>query len=624
MDFKIKIGTQVDVSDIKKQIENAKFDVKFKISGDSLNNLKNNISNTQKNVRDLTTDFNVLEKTISTTLIKNQGMLSKELINDYKELEKAIGSVSNKNSLNLSYLKEQEKLLDSTAKSQIANYREQEKAKAKVNADAVKVQQQEENSIKIKQQQKLLINQINSYLQTNTRLSGESAQAFKNIISEAEVSKDLKSLQNLGREFRILKSDISIAGQGGMTLFDDIKTKFSKFTSWFAVSNVVMQSISAVKNAFTEIIALDDAMVELRKVTEATNTEFDAFYYKSNDIAKALGNTTAAVIQTAASYSQLGYSLNDAITLTTTSSIFKTISPEMKSVEEATEGLISILKAFKIEADDALDGVVSKVNIVGNNFAVTNSDIVTALEGSAASLQVANNSLEESIALITAGTEITRDSSRMGNALRTISMRIRGLDEETGEAVDSLKQIDSIITNLTGKQISLFTDDSKTTYRSTYEILKDISKVWNTISDKNQADLLETLAGKNRANELAAVLSNWSTAEGVIEKTASSAGSAMSEFGKASDSISFKLNRLSETMTGFWQNLMSSDAIKVGVDSLTGLLSILEKLSGSLGSLGTIGTVAGAIFGATGKGWRNDSIKIYTITVSDIVCPYRA
>ncbi len=62
---------------------------------------------------------------------------------------------------------------------------------------------------------------------------------------------------------------------------------------------------------------------------------------------------------------------------------------------------------------------MSKVNTVGNNFALTNDDIMTALEVSASSMSVANNSLEETIALITAANEVVQNPSKVGNGLRT-------------------------------------------------------------------------------------------------------------------------------------------------------------------------------------------------------------
>ena len=74
-------------------------------------------------------------------------------------------------------------------------------------------------------------------------------------------------------------------------------------------------------------------------------------------------------------------------------------------MEEATDGLVSVLKAFSKDktVENSLDGIISKVNAVGNNFAVTNSMIVESLKRDSAPLAVANNTMEEAIALATAG-----------------------------------------------------------------------------------------------------------------------------------------------------------------------------------------------------------------------------
>ena len=38
------------------------------------------------------------------------------------------------------------------------------------------------------------------------------------------------------------------------------------------------------------------------------------------------------------------------------------------------------------------------------------------------------------------------------------------------------------------------------TYKSTYDVLKDIAKVWDKLTDKQRAGTLENLFGKRQAN----------------------------------------------------------------------------------------------------------------------------
>ena len=77
-------------------------------------------------------------------------------------------------------------------------------------------------------------------------------------------------------------------------------------------------------------------------------------------------------------------------------------------------------------------------------------------------------------------------------------MRIRGYDEETEELSDDLTQITGKVADLTRtannpRGVSLFEPGDPNTYRSTYDILRDISKIWDDLTDKNQAKLLELL-----------------------------------------------------------------------------------------------------------------------------------
>lgn len=114
----------------------------------------------------------------------------------------------------------------------------------------------------------------------------------------------------------------------------------------------------------------------------------------------------------------------------------------------------------------------------------------------------ANNTLDETIALGTAATEITRDAASVGNAMKTISMRIRGYDETTNEYVGGVEVLDGAIANLTKTAkngfsgVSLFADKAKTEFKSTTQIMRDIAEIYNDLDDKTQARLLEKLAGE--------------------------------------------------------------------------------------------------------------------------------
>lgn len=79
-------------------------------------------------------------------------------------------------------------------------------------------------------------------------------------------------------------------------------------------------------------------------------------------------------------------------------------------------------------------------------------------------------------------------------------MRVRGYDEETEQYIGGTEELSGAIADLTKTAshplgISLFTDSAKTEYKSTTQLLRDISAIYNELTDKQQAGLLEKLAG---------------------------------------------------------------------------------------------------------------------------------
>ena len=350
----------------------------------------------------------------------------------------------------------------------------------------------------------ILKGKMETWLNKNTKAAGTYGNTVRNLISElnglASQGKVTKiEVKRISDAFKEVDAAASAAGMKGRSFFQSILGAAKSLTRYFGVSTFIYRTFAAVKEGITNIVDLDTALVDLRKTTDGTVEQLNNFYYSANETAKNLGVTTKEVIQATAEWSRLGYSLKDAEIMAEVSAKFKAISPGV-DMEKAQDGLVSAMKAFNIEADEALDGIASKINAIGNSQAVSNADVIEFLTRSSSAMKEANNTLEETIALGTAATEITRDAASVGNALKTVSMRIRGYDEETEEYVGNLEELSGDIADLTKSTehplgVSLFTDSSKTEYKSTAQLLRDISQIYDELSDKQQAGLLEKLAG---------------------------------------------------------------------------------------------------------------------------------
>ena len=222
-----------------------------------------------------------------------------------------------------------------------------------------------------------------------------------------------------------------------------------------------------------------------------------------------------------------------------------------------------------------------------------------ALQRSANSLNAAGSSLDESIALIAAANTTAQNPESVGNALKVVSARIRGAKselEEMGEETDTLAESTSKLRDeliaLTG--VDIMQADGQT-FKTPYEIFKSLSEVWDKLSDVSQANVLELIAGKLRANVVAGLINNFDIAEEALKTSSEgSDGSALEENAKMLDSIQGKLNQLKATAQETANTILSSDLVKNILDFLTIVLGHINKIIDRVGVLPTIiGTALG-------------------------------
>lgn len=183
-------------------------------------------------------------------------------------------------------------------------------------------------------------------------------------------------------------------------------------------------------------------------------------------------------------------------------------------------------------------------------------------------------------------------------------MRIRGAKaelEEAGletelmaESTATLRKEISALTNTDGTGgFDIMIDDKN--FKSTYDIILGIGKVWQDISDIDQAALLELLAGKRQGNVLAATLTNLDDLQAALQTSQNSAGSAIAEHEIWLDSIEAKTNQFKAAFESLSSTIVSDDFLKTLYDSGTSLLQVTESLIESCGGFGntlmTLGTI---------------------------------
>lgn len=296
--------------------------------------------------------------------------------------------------------------------------------------------------------------QLRAETQVNNLLSGK----YKDKVDSEQLSNLLTRLKNLdvqtanfkGRAKEItdqinkLGSEARNASAQTAGLGDKLKQTFNNMLIYSGVGSIFYGAINAFKSGVQHIFDIDAAMTDLRKVTDETTLTYNRFLVTANETANAIGGVTVDVVKSTTEWARLGYTIQQAQSLAKQTLVYQNVG-DIKSAEDASKSLISTIKGFGIEVDNEgknITKIVDIYNEVGNKFAISSAGIGEALRRSAASLSEAGNSIEQSVALATAANSTIQDPARVGQMLKTVSMRLRGVSDEGEDLTDLIPSME--------------------------------------------------------------------------------------------------------------------------------------------------------------------------------------
>lgn len=458
------------------------------------------------------------------------------------------------------------------------------------------------------------LNKIHKLLNENSKMSAEAKAKIKAYYAEIESGNPSMSLDKIhGEILKIYNAEVE-AGRAGRTLWDTLKNSgFHQIAAQMAGMVGVYDVINLGKEGLSVVRELNTALTEMRKVSDESLQSLKNYQNTTFDTADAVGTTAKQIQNSTADWMRLGESMNQAAESAKDANVLLNVS-EFEGIDEATESLVSMSQAYKNL--DKMD-IIDVLNNIGNNYSISTDGLATALKDSASALVTANNDLNEAVSLTTAGNAITQDPSKVGAGLRTISLRLVGTEEAKQELSDLGEETDGMITTVSklrdtimdatkaassdGKGFDIL--DSNGNYKSTYEIMQGLADLYDNIVKKdkelgtNNLDLLlETIAGKNRANIAASILQNGDMLRSVYEDAQNSEGSAEKELNSYLDSIDGKMAQLENRAQEFWFKVIDSETIKNGIDLLSTLLKGATDFVDTVGLLPTILTGVAAAF----------------------------
>lgn len=326
-----------------------------------------------------------------------------------------------------------------------------------------------------------------------------------------------------------------------------------------------------------EIIApIDEQMINLEKVLEANDAQWDKFSTNMFDYASNLGVTTDMYLEAVERWGTAGFDLQQSKELADASTLGSFVGNVGGA--EMVDFMSVPLVAYKDTALEVGD-ILNAMNEVANQNAIEMEHLGEAYKIASGTAATAGTSFEELTGLITAGQEATRRGGQVvGTSLRAIDINFSNMSAQlTAENEKRFAFFNGI-----GVEIQ----DAEGVTRSTYEVLKDLSGVWDDLSKQDQQTAITYAGGKQHASTLQGIITNWEVVAKATgearEQTAlfdKESGSAYKEFETQTNSVEFAVANLKNSISEMVMNLVGG---RQGVIDIVNTLGKYADIARSL------------------------------------------
>lgn len=152
----------------------------------------------------------------------------------------------------------------------------------------------------------------------------------------------------------VKQSASAIKEQGtSVSLLGDTWAKaFESITRYNVIADILYGAKQAISEMVSNVIDLDNHLVELQKVTDLEGESLTAFTKKAYEAGEGLAKTGTEIIDAATSFAKSGYNPDMALELGKIASMYTNIADEEVSAGESADFLIAQIKAFNLESED--------------------------------------------------------------------------------------------------------------------------------------------------------------------------------------------------------------------------------------------------------------------------------
>ena len=372
----------------------------------------------------------------------------------------------------------------------------------------------------------------------------------------------------------------------------NITSKIKSLTQYVTSIQIVMRAWQAIKQGFEFVKTLDASLTAINLTMAVSSSKLKELGDSAIRAAQDLGTTATQVLDVAKVYANMQTTPEQIIELAKPTIMLSNASGIEAST--ASDYIQSVLQQFEM-TDDEAQHIVDVYESLSANIKVDFADginrIAEGVQTAGALVHEAGFSFSDFGAIVAKTTEKTRQSgSVIGNAWKTIVSRISKASDVTDEEVDTAT-LSAASKSLSKGGIEVYNADGS--FKNLKTTLGELSSIWNTLTDAQQAEISYNVAGIRNKNQFAVAIKSYAEAMELSTTAENDSTTATINQEKHMDSVAAKANTLSATASEMWTNLLESQGMKDLLDFLTKAISGVEKFTDTFGLLGTVITAIG-------------------------------
>lgn len=427
--------------------------------------------------------------------------------------------------------------------------------------------------------------------QSANRLATEqerTAQSSNRIAIEqektAQTANRLATEQERTARATQMAGDSAQSASGGFSILSGAIAGALGYLASRAIHYAIRKITQGIREALTEMKNVDTELTNISKVSGKTGDDLKRIGDAAYDTASKYG--VAASEYLSAVYDMQKAGMGDQSEAMGELAV-KTMLVGDTTKDVASKFLLSANAAWKLEGNmERLSKIVDEADYINNNYATNLDKLASGLPIVASVAAQAGMSAEETMAALGTITHVTQESgTKSATALRALILNISGQvgkfvteeGEEFEVTAESVKSLQGLLekyakTEMDAAKAAGELVNPMTAIRALFKGMAE-----SDLNDVELFNLLSSMGGKLRTNQLTALVQNYELFDEMLGKIGDSAGTADNEISLMMQSWERKTQQLKNKWTELVANVVDTDLIKGGIDGLTEIIDKADE-----------------------------------------------